>query len=304
MNDSSGRFIPADILTPTSSSSLSLVSMTEGSKKLKMTLNLLESLWTIQALKERHFNAWFYQLQELQMVEERKFVEDSTTNLNITNAIASTAANKRMKVADSIGTNTANTNIDFKLFENHCHVQLEIIQSTINYTLSNLLIEQQMILYEIGFPRFSLALIQQLKSCITTTTSTSTSNIIKYDTPQILEIINYQKRLVIGLLLLRLNPVLSNLFRDERDLSFYLSSFPTTTLTTTVVDAAVNNTLSNIQSTPFLQQQQLNSDGGINVNNIIDPLTDYYSFEAKTRRRKRRMQDINNNNSNNIIVDN
>ena len=40
-----------------------------GGEKLERFLDMLESLWTIQALKERHFDSWFRDLATLQMKE-------------------------------------------------------------------------------------------------------------------------------------------------------------------------------------------------------------------------------------------
>lgn len=99
--------------------------------KLNQYLDLLESLWTTQALKERHFNAWYNQLKDLHIEEERKL-------------IASTGSRNQQ-------------------FEEHCMVQNEVLNCYINFTLMTLLIEQQTILSKICFPRFTSKALESLK---------------------------------------------------------------------------------------------------------------------------------------------
>ena len=93
--------------------------------------------------------------------------------------------------------NDPNRQLDIKQYENKCKVQLEVLNSYINFTLTNILIEQQLILSNMKFPRFNLLFVEQLKN--------------NYDNTNVVNTIEYQKQLICGLIMLRFDPTKDNI---------------------------------------------------------------------------------------------
>lgn len=86
-----------------------------ASDKLRVVADTIEGLWAAQALKERHFNHWFSELQALHM------------------------QNKRDPLSS----------------DSRADVQLEVLHCVVNKTLYALLVEQETVMAGIKFPRFT-----------------------------------------------------------------------------------------------------------------------------------------------------
>lgn len=100
---------------------------------LEKTLDILESLWYAQALKERHFDAWMSDLRQLHANEEREITLTAEGTEN-------------------------------KLFRNRCVVQRELLNAVINKTLTALLLEQQQVLADAGLPMFTKDFVTNLEN--------------------------------------------------------------------------------------------------------------------------------------------
>lgn len=101
-------------------------------------LNIIESLWISQALKEKQFDTWFKQLRNEHMTENTK-LQESMKSQNVDRSLHS-----RISAEEEL-----------KRFEKRCYVQRELLHAIVNKTMLNLLIEQERALSYIGFPRFA-----------------------------------------------------------------------------------------------------------------------------------------------------
>eukprot|EP00981_Chlorochromonas_danica_P006932 scaffold1507_cov158-Ochromonas_danica.AAC.1 len=139
-------------------------------------LDVLEGLWYAQALKERHFDMWIVQMNELHKQQE---------------AVASEGERKRLASRSA--------------------VQRELLHALINKTLFSLLIEQERVLAGLHFPRFNEVFTQTLESAARShMTASSSSSAAASSLPMsffdnmIAAELSQQRRLVCALLSLRL----------------------------------------------------------------------------------------------------
>ncbi len=89
-------------------------------------------------------------------------------------------------------------------------MQKELLNAVVNKTMFALLIEQQLCLAELNFPRFSLNFVDRLEKYITPHRGTQTVNDKKnkdFEFSQIVDIIKSQSQLVCALLSIRLTSI-------------------------------------------------------------------------------------------------
>ena len=92
---------------------------------------------------------------------------------------------------------------ELMIFRNHCAVQQELLHAIINKAQFSLLIEQQIQLVQIGFPRFTLTFIDSLKSYINTRKNISNAGKNEYDAP-LMRQVAAQRELLCAFLSVRL----------------------------------------------------------------------------------------------------
>mmetsp|Transcript_20400 Transcript_20400/g.34152 ORF Transcript_20400/g.34152 Transcript_20400/m.34152 type:complete len:717 (-) Transcript_20400:3421-5571(-) len=118
-------------------------------------LDLLESLYSMQALKERHFDSWMADIRKLHKTQEETLMQKFKT--------ATVSLQQQPKKLQEL---EQNQQAELARFRNYCAVQQELLLALINKSLLALLIEQQMILTSAGFPRFSNTFTESIKSYI------------------------------------------------------------------------------------------------------------------------------------------
>jgi hypothetical protein len=133
---------------------IDMISISTGSTSriTEMVLDIVEALWSSQALKERHFDSWFSDLQKIQEKEERALKQNFTQR----------ETQREPDIKKTI-------NIEMKKFHTRCDVRREILFAVVNKTMFSLLIEQIKILSEIKFPHFTPKIVEKIEmisSCI------------------------------------------------------------------------------------------------------------------------------------------
>lgn len=114
-----------------------------SAEKLSSILDVLEALWTIQALKERQFESWFIDLNKRHEKE---------------------GADINRILAEREAKGDTRTSIDRKRFQNRCNVQKEVLISIVNKTMYSLLLDQCRVLNELKFPRCSNDMIERIEA--------------------------------------------------------------------------------------------------------------------------------------------
>eukprot|EP00600_Ochromonadales_sp_CCMP1393_P006214 CAMPEP_0174959844 /NCGR_PEP_ID=MMETSP0004_2-20121128/3394_1 /TAXON_ID=420556 /ORGANISM="Ochromonas sp., Strain CCMP1393" /LENGTH=716 /DNA_ID=CAMNT_0016208191 /DNA_START=160 /DNA_END=2311 /DNA_ORIENTATION=+ len=121
-------------------------------------LDLLESLYSMQAIKERHFDSWMADIRKLHKTQEETLMQKFKT--------ATVALQQQQQQPNKLQELEQNQQAELARFRNYCAVQQELLLALINKSLLALLIEQQMILTSAGFPRFSNTFTESIKSYI------------------------------------------------------------------------------------------------------------------------------------------
>ena len=177
--------------------------------RLTFLLDLIEGLWSAQALKERHFNHWFSELKRIQIQDVSNttrlllFGPALTISLCVVSCLQERLFHETSKHAP----------LQLEDFHNFQRVQMAVVNAVTNGTLYQLLLEQELALVAAGFPRFSP------QSFVTIKTS--------YDSAEAKNIILAQKRLVCGLLLLRFDFTKGN----HQDYNLFYPAAPAADLT-------------------------------------------------------------------------
>jgi len=138
-------------------------------------VNILESLWIQQALKERHFDSWFAELKKIQAGEE-KDIRCLYAGVNFNTM----QQNER-----------SNIQTDIKKLQMRFHVQIELLQAIVNRTMYLLLLSQIKILAELNFPSLNLNIINSLESCTNKSLYSTNSN--DFDKSIYVDIANLQR---------------------------------------------------------------------------------------------------------------
>jgi hypothetical protein len=110
-------------------------SFTPERKKAEYLLDILEQLWNVQALKERHFDAWTAELHRVHMNEEKLLLNRLKSSTGIMPPPAIIAQTPEMKK-----------------FRKHCEVQIELLNAVINKIMFSILMEQVKLLNDLNFP--------------------------------------------------------------------------------------------------------------------------------------------------------
>jgi hypothetical protein len=110
-------------------------SFTPERKKAEYLLDILEQLWNVQALKERHFDAWTAELHRVHMNEEKLLLNRLKSSTGIMPPPAIIAQTPEMKK-----------------FRKHCEVQIELLNAVINKIMFSVLMEQVKLLSDLNFP--------------------------------------------------------------------------------------------------------------------------------------------------------
>jgi hypothetical protein len=95
---------------------------------------------------------------------------------------------------------------ELMIFRNHCAVQQELLHALINKSLFALLVEQQTQLAQLGFPRFSMQIVELLKKYIETRKATHNAAKAEFD-PALTRQVVVQRELVCALLSVRLHTI-------------------------------------------------------------------------------------------------
>jgi hypothetical protein len=114
-------------------------------KKAEFYLDIIEQLWNVQAMKERHFDGWMVELRRVHIAEEKVLLNRLRANPNYQNTNQDLFQTHEMK-----------------RFRKHCEVQSELLQAIINKIMFSILMEQEKLLSEMNFPFFSPNFYSQL----------------------------------------------------------------------------------------------------------------------------------------------
>lgn len=154
---------------------------TVGAGKLSSVLDILEALWTIQALKEKQFEAWFIDLSKRHEKE---------------------GADVNRILAEREAKGDTRTLIERKRFQNRCNVQKEVLISIVNKAMYSLLLDQCKALNELRFPRCTNDMIERIEAnnnkCL------NSNEVNSYD-KDLTQTINIMQRYCCSLLSLRID---------------------------------------------------------------------------------------------------
>jgi hypothetical protein len=156
-------------------------------------LDVLESLWMLQALRERDFDAWFASLKESQSVASAALLQslDIARATSVTELIAKAEA-------------------DYHQHQNHCLVQREILHATINRAFHKLLIQQEECLLSIGFPQCTADIIKKIDEASIVAQNSASAISPYHRVPNLVEAIAKQSMMVCALLSTRLIPMMES----------------------------------------------------------------------------------------------
>lgn len=159
--------------------------------KVKRVADLLEALWSAQAMKERHFDAWIVDLRTYHENQEKLTMD------NI----------EKKRQGFSVLDFETYKQTEMDKFFSRCAVQRELQLSLINKILYNILTEQQSVLAKIGLPHFSSNVVDRIHSCFAARRSSLEINLDRHPFEAdntIFNAIATQKQVVCGLLSARL----------------------------------------------------------------------------------------------------
>lgn len=179
-----------------SNSSSDGVNSASRSSKFQKIMDFVEAMWSAQALKERHFDAWIANLRDLHESQEASLQKKLESKLSDS--------------TDKGSFTSSDQRIELLRFHNRCAVQRELLHAIIHKALFALLIEQQTLLAKIGFPRFSLAFVRKLEAYVhNRKANVGTIKLdanVAFDIPLAVEI-ESQRKLLCALMSIRLQTV-------------------------------------------------------------------------------------------------
>jgi hypothetical protein len=113
--------------------------------------DMMECLWVVQVLKERHFEHWMSTLYGRHQQEEAK----------LKTLIASKEATAPVVARDKVKKKCA---LEVRSFHDRCEVQKALLEAVVNLTFHRILALQQRVLATLEIPGFSLDLARKLEA--------------------------------------------------------------------------------------------------------------------------------------------
>lgn len=156
-------------------------------------LDILESLWMMQALRERDFDAWFSELKETQNQTSTALLQ----NLDVARAT-------------SVSELIAKAEAEYQQHQSHCLVQREVLHATVNRAFHKLLIQQEECLLSIGFPGFTTEIIRKIDEALIVAQNSASAISPYHRVPNLVDAIARQSILVCALLSIVLIPMMEN----------------------------------------------------------------------------------------------